>query len=71
MGFIPELMLFMNTNVVNSTNVYRREAMQKTGNFDEELISYEDWDYFISLYENGCAGDILPIELFLYRRHYD
>ncbi|MDB9320198.1 glycosyltransferase [Nodularia spumigena] len=70
-GFIPELMLFMNTNVVNSTNVYRREAMQKTGNFDEELISYEDWDYFISLYENGCAGDILPIELFLYRRHYD
>ncbi|WP_414528409.1 glycosyltransferase [Nodularia chucula] len=70
-GFIPELMLFHNTNVVNSTNLYRREAIEKVGEFDEELISYEDWDYFISLYENGCIGDILPIELFLYRRHYD
>lgn len=70
-GFIPELMLFMNTNVVNSTNLYRREAIQKVGNFDEELISYEDWDYFISLYEHGCEGDILPMELFFYRRHYD
>lgn len=70
-GFIPELMLFKNTNVVNSTNLYRREAIQKVGNFDEELISYEDWDYFISLYEHGCEGDILPIELFFYRRHYD
>ncbi|MBE9199984.1 MULTISPECIES: glycosyltransferase [unclassified Nodularia (in: cyanobacteria)] len=70
-GFIPELMLFNNTNVVNSTNLYRRSAIAKVGDFDEELISYEDWDYFISLYENGCAGDILPLELFLYRRHYD
>ena len=70
-GFIPELMLFMNTNVVNSTNLYRSTAIQKAGNFDEELISYEDWDYFISLYENGCKGDILPMELFFYRRHYD
>lgn len=69
-GFVPELMLILNTDG-KCTNLYRKTAIASVNGFDEEMISYEDWDFLISLHENDLHGDVLPLELFYYRRSYD
>jgi hypothetical protein len=35
------------------------------------MVSYEDWDFLIQLHAAGIEGDVLPDELFFYRRHAD
>jgi glycosyltransferase involved in cell wall biosynthesis len=69
-GFVPALMPFLNTDG-KCANVYRREVFAKCGGYDESLVSYEDWDFLMTLHDHGLEGDVLPVELFLYRRHYD
>ncbi|MBV9019456.1 MAG: glycosyltransferase [Ktedonobacteraceae bacterium] len=69
-GYVPDLMLFMNTSG-RSMNLYRKEALKKVNGYDEEMISYEDWDLLLSLHEKGFIGDVLPIEMSYYRRHSD
>jgi glycosyltransferase involved in cell wall biosynthesis len=69
--FVPELMLFMNTDSINSSSLYRKEAIVSVGGFDEEMISYEDWSFYISMNEAGLKGDVIPLPLFYYRRRYD
>lgn len=69
-GFVPELMLFINTHG-KCTNLYRREVFEQCGGYDEIMTSYEDWDFLITLHENSIRGDVLPMELFRYRRHFD
>lgn len=69
--FVPELMLFMNTDSINSSSLYRKEAIVSIGGFDEEMISYEDWSFYISMHEAGLKGDVIPLPLFYYRRRYD
>ncbi len=70
LGYVPELMLFMNTDG-KCTNLYRQEVFERCGGYDEIMSSYEDWDFLITLHENGLQGDVLPDELFNYRRHFD
>jgi glycosyltransferase involved in cell wall biosynthesis len=69
-GFVPALMSFLNTDG-KCANVYRREVFARCGGYDEEMVSYEDWDFLLTIYEQGLEGDVLPDEFFLYRRHYD
>ena len=69
-GYVPELMMFMNTDG-KCANLYRRQVFEQCGGYDEIMTSYEDWDFLINLYENGFQGDVLPDELFNYRRHFD
>jgi glycosyltransferase involved in cell wall biosynthesis len=68
-GFVPNLMLVMNTDG-KCTNLYRKEVVLNVKGFDEKMISYEDWDFLISLYEHGFSGDVLPMEMLYYRRSY-
>ena len=35
------------------------------------MTSYEDWDFLLTLDECGIDGDVLPDEMFDYRRHFD
>ncbi len=69
-GYVPGLMLFMNTDG-KCTNLFRRELFETCGGYDEIMTSYEDWDFLITLHEHGIEGDVLPDELFNYRRHFD
>jgi glycosyltransferase involved in cell wall biosynthesis len=69
-GCVPELMLFMNTDG-RCTNLYRVDAIRRVGGYDEEILFYEDWDLLITLNKRGMVGDVLPSELFYYRRHQD
>ena len=70
LGYVPELMLFINTDG-KCSNLYRRLVFDQTDGYDEVMTSYEDWDFLITLHENGFQGDVLPDELFNYRRHFD
>jgi glycosyltransferase involved in cell wall biosynthesis len=69
-GFVPALMPFMNTAGA-CANVYRRELFATCGGYDETMVSYEDWDFLLTIYEHGLEGDVLPAEFFFYRKHFD
>lgn len=69
-GFVPELMPYMNSHG-KCTNLYRKELFAQYGGYDEVMTSYEDWDFLLTLDENGVEGDVLPDEMFHYRRHFD
>jgi glycosyltransferase involved in cell wall biosynthesis len=69
-GYVPELMPFMNTNG-RPNDMFVRDALVAVQGYDEHLISYEDWDLFITLNEHGFRGDVLPLEAHHYRRHQD
>ncbi|MDM8554101.1 glycosyltransferase [Desulfococcaceae bacterium HSG7] len=70
LGYIPELMPFINTDG-KCANLFRKSVFDRCGGYDEMMPSYEDWDFLITLHENGLQGDVLPDELFFYRRHFD
>lgn len=69
-GYVPELMPYINTHG-KCSNVYRKSLFAEYGGYDEVMTSYEDWDYLLTLHDNGVEGDVLPAEMFRYRRHYD
>jgi glycosyltransferase involved in cell wall biosynthesis len=70
LGFVPELMPFINTHG-KCCNLYRKELFSDVVGYDEVMTSYEDWDFLLTLGELGVEGDVLPEELFHYRRHFD
>ena len=45
-------------------------VFDQSGGYDECMNSYEDWDFLLSLEDLGVEGDVLPEELFYYRRNY-
>lgn len=69
-GYVPELMPYINTHG-KCSNLYRKSLFAQYGGYDEVMTSYEDWDYLLTLHEYGVEGDVLPDEMFRYRRHYD
>jgi glycosyltransferase involved in cell wall biosynthesis len=70
LGYVPELMPFANTDG-KCTNLFRNTVFDRCGGYDEIMPSYEDWDFLITLHENGFTGDILPKEFFFYRRYFN
>jgi glycosyltransferase involved in cell wall biosynthesis len=69
-GYVPNLMLFLHTDG-RCTKLFSREALDRVGGYDEELPAFEDWDLYLCLAKNGLIGDVIPEQLFLYRRHKD
>lgn len=68
-GYVSKLMPFLNTSG-KCTNLYRRSVFDKVGGYDECLNSYEDWEFLIALEAADIEGDVIPEELFYYRRNY-
>ncbi|MEQ9822798.1 MAG: glycosyltransferase [Puniceicoccaceae bacterium] len=68
-GYVSKLMPYLNTSG-KCTNLYRRELFNITEGYDECMNSYEDWDFLLTLEDAGVEGDILPEELFYYRRNF-
>lgn len=58
-------MLARNEAVVSS--VFRRDAWTAAGGYCEELPAMQDWDFWITLLEQGWEGELLPEVLFDYR----
>ena len=63
---------FFPVNPINGAAMFRREAWAAAGGFDESMREgLEDWDFWITLVEQGRRGRILPEFLFRYRRRSD
>lgn len=56
-------------NRVNESSMFRKEAWVQVGGFNDKMMAYEDWDFWISLGEHGWLGYTLPEVLFNYRKH--
>lgn len=56
-------------NTVGYCTLYRKEVFERIGGYAEDMIAYEDWDFWISALEYGFVGHILSEELFFYRKH--
>jgi glycosyltransferase involved in cell wall biosynthesis len=67
-GYVPDLNLVLNTHA-RATALFRRDALDAIGGYDEALPAYEDWDLHMRFHEAGHESDILPMEGLLYRRH--
>ncbi|MFF5213161.1 glycosyltransferase [Streptosporangium sp. NPDC000396] len=67
-GYVPDLMLFLDTEGKRS-KVFRRSALEAVGGFDERLPTLDDWELQIRLARQGFGGDVIPQVLFSYRRH--
>ena len=67
--FSIKKLLYHNLYVV--TSLFRKEAWQQVGGFNEAMIDgYEDWDFWLSLVEHGWLGDCVNEVLFYYRSHH-
>lgn len=50
-------------------SMYRREAYARAGGYNANMKGgFEDWDFWISMLEQGAAMHIVEEELFLYRK---
>jgi len=62
---------FLVDNCACTASLFRREAWEKTGGYDEILPGYEDWDFWISILDRGYRAHILKEFLFRYRVRQD
>ena len=57
------------TNVASTcTALLSRKAVEDAGGYDEWLTSFEDWDLYCTLAEQGHQGAVIPEFLFYYRQ---
>lgn len=66
--FFDEKTLLLN-NIVINTSLFRKVAWADVLGYDQKLLGFEDWDFWISLIRAGWEGYTLPEVLFYYRRH--
>ncbi|HQM52619.1 MAG TPA: hypothetical protein PLI86_05790, partial [bacterium] len=66
--FDPETLKRQNCVCVGA--VYRKSAWEQAGGYNPDMsLGYEDWDFWLSMLENGAQGTVIPEPLFLYRKH--
>ena len=60
-----------NENFASSCSLFSKSAWEKIGGYDEnrQLMGWEDWEFYIRLYQNGCEFKIIEKHLFNYRIH--
>ncbi len=66
-GYVPGVTDLLNT-LGSCTKMFRREVFEAVGYYDEEMPSYEDWELYMRLEEQGYQSEILPEVYFYYRR---
>ncbi len=63
------LQQFMLNNLIPCTALYYKEDWQQVGGYNEKMTEgYEDWDFWMSLLENGVNVEKMDTILFKYRR---
>ena len=66
---VPEfdLVSLITDNCVENCAFYRKEVWEQCGGYDEKMIGFEDWEFWIKAYENNYKFYHWPEPLFLYR----
>ncbi len=60
----------MSLNAVSASAVFKRSLWKKVGGYKKAMTTgYDDWEFWLTLAENGARGHCIPELLFLYRRH--
>jgi len=60
----------LETNIVCVTSLFRKTAWETVGGYNEQMNEgFEDWDFWVSLVQQGWPGYTIPEILFYYRRH--
>ncbi|GGK17506.1 glycosyl transferase [Yeosuana aromativorans] len=56
-------------NCIVATSLYRKSSWQEVGGYDESMKQgFEDWEFWISLLENGKTYKVVEEFLFFYRK---
>lgn len=63
-----DLKNFLTINYISITSLFRKKDFNDTTGFDESMLGFEDWDFFIQLLKDGGAVSILPIVSLYYRK---
>jgi len=56
-------------NILPYCSMYRRSIWEDIGGYHLNVKGYEDWDFWISVFERGWQGMLIPEPLFWYRKH--
>ncbi|WP_084031657.1 glycosyltransferase family 2 protein [Anaerobacillus arseniciselenatis] len=57
-------------NIVSVTSLFRKEAWEQVGGYNEKFIyGYEDWEFWLNLAKHGWHGVLIKEPLFHYRKH--
>ncbi len=54
---------------VHSASLFRRRAWEKVGGYRESLPGWEDWNLWLNIAGAGYRWEVVPEELFYYRKH--
>ncbi len=54
---------------VHSASLFRRRAWEEVGGYLESLPGWEDWNLWLNLAGAGYRWEVVPEELFYYRKH--
>ncbi len=61
----------LKNNIIFISALFRRELFENVGGFDESLVvGYEDYDFWLSIIETGCAVYQIDKVMFYYRKHF-
>ncbi len=54
---------------VHSASLFRRRVWEEVGGYRESLSGWEDWNLWLNMAGAGYRWQVLPEELFFYRKH--
>lgn len=63
----PQLLLHW--NYIPTAAMYRRQAWLDAGGYKTNVVSHEDWDFWIACLEAGHFGQLVEAATFYYRQH--
>lgn len=62
----------LNGNCIFCTSLFRKSDWEKVGGYKKEMkYGWEDYEFWLSLIENGCEVYRIPEVLFYYRQHVE
>ncbi len=59
--------LLARKNMIDNCSMYRRSDWQRKGGYKEDIVAFEDWEFWLSLMEDGGKVVRLPIVGLYYR----
>ena len=66
LGSAPDL---RRRNHVPANSLFKRRLWREVGGFDPAVVYFEDWDFWLSLSEQGAVFEHIDEPLWCYRRH--
>lgn len=62
-----ELPFLIKQNYIDACAVYRKNVWEEAGGYDENMWTWEDWEFWLSAAEKGFRFFYIPKPLFYYR----